>query len=194
MKTTLVATILGTALALAPAARADDGTRCARRLEKLEARAVEGAAPARYGDTGCADVEEFLIAHGYRREERMSAGLLGAGLGVFVGTYAMSAIPAAANGANANNPWTPMMIPIVGPFMMAGTAFSWASSDNYGFFDDLVGVFLVIDGLAQLGGVALAVAGAASTKTVFVRQQRAQVRVTPMVGRRSTGLSLSLAF
>lgn len=196
MKSTAFAVAMGTVLALSTSAHAqrEDDARCASRVDKLQAQTADGVAPAKYGDTGCADVEAFLLAHGYRREQRMRAGMLAAGAGLFVGTYLLSAIPAAANSGNAENPWAPMMIPVAGPFIMAANAFSWASHDMFGALDDMVGVMLVVDGFAQLSGLALAVAGGASTKTVFVRGEQARVRVSPTVGKRSTGLSLAVAF
>lgn len=188
-----LALALGTVLAFATGARADDA-RCARRFEKLQIRIADGTAPTSYGDTGCANVEEFLLSHGYERETRMKVGMLAAGVGVFGGTYLMSAIGGAMSSGARDNPWAPMMIPVAGPFITAGNMFSMGSHDAYGFIDDFVGVFLVIDGLAQISGLALAVAGASSTKNVFVREPRARLHVAPMVGKQSTGLSLSLAF
>ncbi len=91
-------------------------------------------------------------------EERPRYGLMGAGLGVFGGIYIWNLL-----GAMLANDWRPA-IPLVGPFILM--------ADRH--MDGAQGLFLV-DGLGQLAGAILAIAGAASKVKVLVYDKVAVV-------------------
>lgn len=131
------------------------------------------------------------IPPGYHPSTRIRGGLVGGGLGLFGGTYAISLIVAAVGQdscsySGCTNSAAPLFIPVVGPFVTMGNTDS-ATAD----------VFLVLDGLAQAGGLAMFIYGLAVPKTVLVRNDLGMfknVTAAPLVGRGVTGLSLSAQF
>ncbi len=131
------------------------------------------------------------IPPGYHPSSRVRGGLIGGGAGLFGAFYLISALVAAVgtdvcnSGINCHNPFWPMYIPVAGPFITIGTVGSSATGD----------IFLILDGLAQAGGVAMIIVGAIG-HTVLVRNdlgeaknplefkvgKTASVQLQPMMG------------
>lgn len=114
------------------------------------------------------------IPPGYHPSTRVRGGLIGGGAGLFGAFYLISALVAAVgtdvcNGFDCKNPFWPMWIPVAGPFITIGTAGGSATGD----------IFLVIDGLAQAGGVAMIIAGAIG-RTVLVRNDLGAAPKNPL--------------
>ncbi|HEY1957801.1 MAG TPA: hypothetical protein VGH28_19405 [Polyangiaceae bacterium] len=116
-------------------------------------------------------------------------GLVAGGASLFATTYLASVFGAV--GADPGSPYEALYAPIVGPFYVAGHTFATTSSSDFagGLLEDTVGVLFLIDGLAQLGGAAMMIAGFA-----LPRKIEPAVRVSPLVGRGMTGLGLTGAF
>lgn len=149
--------------------------------------------------SGPAVIKEYQegapVPAGYHAEQRARRGLVIAGAVTFGSMYLLSAMVAAI-GADSHemectyggttpscrdkgNPVAALWVPAIGPFIQMAKTDS--STGN---------LFLAIDGLAQTGGVVMAVYGLASPKTVLVRNDLGSVRVVPQVGKSSTGLAL----
>jgi len=81
---------------------------------------------------------------------------------------------------DSHDEFTPMYIPVAGPFITMGTAHAQGA-----------GIFgLAVLGVLQAGGVAMFVAGFAAPKTELVRNDIGKIHVLPAVGKDSVGLSL----
>jgi hypothetical protein len=109
--------------------------------------------------------------------------LIIAGAATFGSVYALNVLGASAGGDNAA-----LFVPVLGPFIEIGHL-------NAGPLSGLAGVFLVLDGLAQAGGVAMLIGGIASTKQVLVRRDVATttVRITPLtMGYGGAGVGIGL--
>jgi len=117
------------------------------------------------------------IPPGYHESTRIRKGLVIGGAVLFGSTYLLSAFTATVGAAdastncaidsslgstqscNSGNPLTALFIPAVGPFVQM------AHSGN-----TAVGNFwLALDGVAQVGGIVMFIAGLAAPKTVLVR-------------------------
>lgn len=146
------------------------------------------------------------IPPGYHPVSRVRGGLIGGGAGLFGAFYLISAAVAAVDNDCAqisvckNTLW-PLWIPVAGPFIAVGTA---AGSTSGGFL-------LVLDGLAQAGGVIMIIAGAMG-RTILMRNDLGDAKsplefkvgksvvgeVTPMMGmgmtRSGNGMGFSLKF
>jgi hypothetical protein len=93
------------------------------------------------------------VPHGYRVRARPIKSLVIAGSVTFGTTYLASVLTAAtmlANGLQEGKTAAPLFAPVVGPFITIGTAGSGGTTP-----------FLVLDGLAQLGGIVMLICGAA---------------------------------
>lgn len=110
------------------------------------------------------------IPPGYHPDTRPRLGLAIGGGCMFGVFYVFTAIGGAAaldlNKSQAGTSDAVLLIPVVGPFIR--------TVNN----DALASVLLVIDGLAQAGGLAMLIGGIAAPKTVLVRNDIG-VRVTP---------------
>lgn len=132
------------------------------------------------------------IPPGYHPSTRIRGGLVGGGIGLFAGTYLISVLVAAAgqditSNGGGTNAAAPLYIPVIGPFITMGNVSNSATAD----------VFLVLDGLAQAGGVAMFIYGLAVPKTVLVRNDLGFVKnvtAAPLVGKNFTGIGLSGQF
>jgi hypothetical protein len=116
------------------------------------------------------------IPPGYHPVSRIRKGLVIGGAVLFGSMYLISVMTAAiaqdtckATSA-CSNPLTPLFIPVAGPFVQLGNTGGSATA----------AVFLVLDGLAQAGGVAMFIAGLAAPKTVLVRNDLAKTKVHVM--------------
>ncbi|RLB52847.1 MAG: hypothetical protein DRI90_21745 [Deltaproteobacteria bacterium] len=121
---------------------------------------------------------------GYHLDTRIRKGLVIAGSVTFGSAWLLSAAVAAAfqdeNQREAED-FVPLFIPLAGPFITMGTANTSA-----------IGTFtLVVDGLAQAGGLGLLIAGLTAQQKVWVRNPVGRVTVAPIVsGDGNLGLGL----
>jgi hypothetical protein len=121
------------------------------------------------------------VPPGYAVETRPAMGVAKAGIATFVPLYGLSALFGASylgseNGGAAK--YGPMLIPIVGPFATIGTADTDAGT-----------LFLVVDGLGQLAGAAMFIAGMVSEDKYLARQTTgSNLRPEVMIGPKSATL------
>lgn len=112
-----------------------------------------------------------------RLELRRNYGLMGAGLGIFGGTYTMTAISAYAADQGL------LAIPVAGPIIFAAQHLQQKDSS-----DRAATGFLVMDSMAQASGIVLTLVGALTKRTVKVRDR---LIVTPLAGLGAAGLIAS---
>jgi hypothetical protein len=111
--------------------------------------------------------EDQPIPPGYHVKTKIRAGLVGGGAGVLGGLWIISIFTGIFGNighevtTGEKDAWTPMYVPIVGPFITISTA----STDLSGGGTAL----LVVDGIAQAGGAAMLVLGLALPKKTLVR-------------------------
>jgi hypothetical protein len=128
------------------------------------------------------------VPPGYHVETKMRKGLVIGGAVTFGACYLFSILTAAVADPveNIEDPnddsFIPLYIPAAGPFITIGTA----QSEGAGTF------ILVVDGVAQVGGLAMFIAGLAAQSTELVRNDvgKPDIHLTPMsVGRDIRGNS-----
>jgi hypothetical protein len=127
--------------------------------------------------------EGDTIPPGYRTEKRMRKGLFIAGAVTFGSSYLVSVFVAAiASDSKLGDALVPLYAPLAGPFITIATA----ESEGAATFT------LVLDGVAQTGGLALALAGLLWKENILVRSDiPTSFMVTPMVvGRGTMGLGI----
>ena len=117
----------------------------------------------------------YPIPEGYHPEMRMRQGLVIAGGVTFGAMYLFSAAGAAASADKS------LFVPIAGPFLQLGNI-DFTSTTEGRAFAGLAAVVLVVDGLAQLAGAAMLLAGLTTKKEVLVRGPvtGVTVRATPL--------------
>jgi len=131
-----------------------------------------------------ATAPEAAPAPALRRVLRSSKALVAGGGSLFATLYLASAL-AASDGYDSpdgtSNPRGSLWIPAAGPFIMLGHTTS-AVAD----------VFLVLDGLGQLGGLTMFVYGIATPKAILVPADTTttKVDVVPLVGAGISGAAL----
>lgn len=130
--------------------------------------------------------EDQQIPPGYHVRSKVRGGLIGGGAGLLGGFWIISIITGAVGNAgheltDGDEPWTPMYVPVVGPFITMATA----SNDLSGGGTAL----LAIDGVAQLGGLAMIVLGITLPKKQLVRDDhgKSTLTVRPVIGAGSLG-------
>ncbi|HSO37747.1 MAG TPA: hypothetical protein VLT33_34710 [Labilithrix sp.] len=125
------------------------------------------------------------VPHGYHAETRVRTGLVVGGAVTFGVMYLFSVL--AGSIVNDANKYSSdhtrgdfLFVPVVGPFLqMTNTSSSSGTT------------MLAIDGLAQAAGATMLIVGVMSPRTVLVRNDLAEVRVTPMqVGEKGSGVGL----
>lgn len=139
------------------------------------------------------------IPPGYHADTQMKKGLVIGGAITFGCMYLFSVIAGAAmddtnkdykyiNGnytttkGSAEDSGTFLYIPVAGPFLQM-TRTDTATGN----------VFLAIDGIAQAAGATMLIVGLTSPKTVLIRNDLAEVKVTPMrMGMDGSGTGLGL--
>lgn len=139
------------------------------------------------------------IPPGYHADTQMRKGLVIGGAITFGCMYIFSVIAGAAiddtnkdykyvNGnytttkGSAEDSGTFLYIPVAGPFLQM-TRTETATGN----------VFLAIDGIAQAAGATMLIVGLTSPKTVLIRNDLAEVKVTPMrMGMDGSGTGLGL--
>lgn len=128
--------------------------------------------------------EDQPIPQGYHLRTKARTGLIGGGAGLLGGTWFVS-LMVGLIGDGANNPgdggWAALYVPVAGPWIAIDTL----HSDGTGT------PFLVLDGVAQLGGAAMIVLGAVLQEKRLVRDDisKSTVTVTPYVSPRGFGLT-----
>ena len=135
------------------------------------------------------DYEEGApVPPGYHPEQRVRIGLAAGGGSLFLATYLITILGAAVaielDKSQTGTSDAVLFVPVAGPFIR--------TANN----DALASVGLVIDGLAQLGGVVMFAVGMAAQKTVLVRNDIGKSRVlpSPMLVPGGAGLAVTGAF
>jgi hypothetical protein len=126
------------------------------------------------------------IPPGYHADTRIRSGLVVGGAVTFGVMYLFSVLAgsiindaADASYGNKSDRGDFLFIPVVGPFLQMTKTSS--SSGN---------TMLVIDGVAQAAGATMLIVGITSPRTVLVRNDLAEVRVTPMTVGTGNGVGL----
>ncbi len=122
---------------------------------------------------------------GYHTETHVRTGLVIGGAVTFGTLWLLSAFSAAISSdinsvSGGSSQSTALYIPAIGPFIqMTQTS---TATGNF---------FLAIDGIAQIGGLAMFTIGLAAPRTDAVRNEVGfDVKVAPIVGRDHTGMGL----
>jgi hypothetical protein len=120
------------------------------------------------------------IPPGYEISSRPRRGLIIGGAVTLGTTWLLSVLTASfVDSFGRTNPLWPLYIPVVGPFIAIGTAESEGAGTAY----------LVIDGIAQAGGLAMIIAGFAAAETRLERKDDFSFHVTPLpMGKHAGGL------
>jgi hypothetical protein len=125
---------------------------------------------------------------GYIRKTRVRKGLVIAGAVTFGSTWLVSAVLAGIamdDGGDDGDAFAPLFAPVVGPFI----AISTLEAESLGT------AILVLDGIAQAGGLAMLIAGIAAQESVYVRVgPMGKVRIDPLVGKEGGGAAFSGQF
>jgi len=121
------------------------------------------------------------IPPGYHPEERARLGLVIGGAVMFGVLYSFTALGASISN-DAGTPASALYVPGIGPFIqMAQCSAPCSATGNF---------FLAVDGVAQIGGVAMFIAGLAAPKTVLVRTGSLDLHLAPVVARDRTGMAV----
>jgi hypothetical protein len=208
----LAGAALFTTLAV-PSARADEGQLPPSQPPPASARAPNGEyvaplqqqtqqvyVPQSVALSGPRIIRDYqdgeTVPPGYHAETRVRSGLVVGGAVTFGCLYMLSVLTAAivsdahrstvAYSSSGSSTRTSsdnadfLYVPVAGPFLQMTKTIS--STGN---------VMLAIDGIAQAAGATMLIVGLTSPKTVLVRNDLGEVRLTPMkVGERGSGLGL----
>lgn len=132
------------------------------------------------------------VPDGYHVQSRTNRGLVVGGAVLFGNAYLLSFAGGLSVMAdyNGDSRFAALLIPVVGPFITIGIApdASLAKDNTKG-----AGTLLIIDGLAQLAGVALFAFGVTADRRVVVRNDLAS-STAPEVIVGPTSASLRLRF
>jgi hypothetical protein len=120
------------------------------------------------------------IPQGYRPAERVRKGAIIGGAIMFGVPWLLSAtVAAASHDVESTTNADALYIPLAGPFIQMTQTSSSAAN-----------LFLALDGILQCGGVALAVYGIVTPRTVLVRQMgESTIRFAPLVARGAQGIA-----
>jgi hypothetical protein len=134
---------------------------------------------------------------GYHTESRIRTGMAVGG-GVMLGAaYLISAGVGAAGMTDDNRGLDPLFVPVVGPFVTLSTARVFHRTDDGLAYVGKVfgGIGLILDGVVQVAGLSLLVAGLAAQKQVVVRDRDEDIsRVLPKIDVGPTGGSMTWQF
>ena len=122
------------------------------------------------------------VPAGYHEEKRMRRGLVIGGA-VTLGTMWMLSALVASSDEDATALWAP----VVGP---------WIQYANTRERDSGTRFILAVDGIAQVGGAAMLIAGIASQKTVLIRDDLAGLKIEarPMIMKNGAGAGIGGTF
>ncbi len=120
--------------------------------------------------------ENEPVPPGYEIQTRPRMGMAKAGIATFAPLYALSALFGATylgSESGEAKEYGPMIIPVIGPFATMGTSDSGGGN-----------LFLLLDGVGQLTGAALFIAGMLSEEKYLTRQTaglnlRPEVLISP---------------
>lgn len=124
------------------------------------------------------------VPYGYRPDTRIRRGLVIGGAVTLGSLYLMSASfgSLASDVDSGSDDYTPLYVPVLGPFITINTA----NSRGSGTF------FLLMDGVGQSAGLAMLIAGLAAPQSVLVRNDIAEVRLSPVaVGDGQLGIGIA---
>jgi hypothetical protein len=127
------------------------------------------------------------IPEGYHVESRARKGLVIGGAVTFGALYLLTVLTGAliqsidSIDGGSGDEWTPMYVPLAGPFVTAGAA----NSEGGGT------ALLMLLGIGQVSGAAMLVGGLAAQSTELVRNDAARLSVRPLVGNGTLGVGLS---
>jgi hypothetical protein len=131
------------------------------------------------------------VPAGYRPVTRVRKGLIIAGAVTFGTTYILSALAGAVDHDTGNKELGGLFVPCAGPFIAMGTL---SSNNNLHAASSFI---LILDGIAQTGGLAMLVIGIAAPTTKLVRNDiglpgggKLTIQPTPM--RVGTGHGLGI--
>lgn len=115
------------------------------------------------------------IPQGYHLRTSVRKGLIGGGAGMVGGMWLISVFVGvfgnAGNSlAGSEEKWTPMYVPVLGPFITMGTASSDLSAGG--------SALLAFDGVVQVGGAAMIILGIALPKKTLVRDEAGMPTLT----------------
>jgi hypothetical protein len=121
----------------------------------------------------------MVIPPGYHREERIKTPLVVAGASTLGGLWLISTVIA----LGTDDDYYALAIPVVGPFIMM------TSDKIRGLATVIAYPFLIADGLGQVAGAALLIAGAVK-RDVLVRDSTGKIEPKPelLVGPGSIGM------
>jgi hypothetical protein len=125
------------------------------------------------------------IPQGYHETTRARTGLVVGGAVLFGTTYLISALTGAAGSDLSNcGCYGALFVPGVGPFIELGQSTTATGS-----------LLLVLDGVSQLGGIAMFIAGFAAPRTVLVRDdygssQGFHIALAPIVAPGRSGMGV----
>lgn len=123
------------------------------------------------------------IPEGYHSVSKPRVGLIVGGAVTFGVPYFISLLAGAiAIDTGSPNFW-PILIPVVGPFIQAGFVSSATEK-----------LFFALDGLAQVAGVAMFIAGFAAPITYLQRDRTAWIAPVPVITRGGAGVGLAGGF
>ena len=123
------------------------------------------------------------VPPGYHVDTKIRKGLVIGGSVTFGTLYLLSALTAAVAQDVGADSYTPLYVPGIGPFITIGTV----NASGSGAFT------LVLDGIAQTGGIVMAVVGIAMPRSVLLRNDvgTPSVRLAPVaLGNGNMGLGL----
>lgn len=156
-----------------------------------------GQPPEGYSQLGPKEMEYFEgdpVPDGYRKATRIRRGLVIAGATTFGAAWMLSVITASisvdvhggVSGNMTESDSATLYIPVAGPFVSLATYDPSATGS----------LTLVLDGLAQSGGIAMLIAGLAAQQTYLRRTSRAErtVQLRPLAGPGLAGMGLGGAF
>jgi hypothetical protein len=127
------------------------------------------------------------IPAGYYKSTKIRTGLVVAGAVTFGSLYLITALTGALiSDVGGGGDGKLLLIPVAGPFCLLGAG-AGATAD----------LFLVLDGLAQAGGIAMFIAGLAAPRTVLKRNDVSKVTITPKpmtFGTHGSGFGFSGTF
>jgi hypothetical protein len=139
---------------------------------------------------------------GYHVETRRNTGLVIGGAVTLGAPYFLSAVVASSASRTAEHNW--LFVPVIGPWVSLGMHDTCPHSpgEEAGVCIDLAPAAYVVDGIGQVAGALMLVAGLVDTYPVFVRNgiARSAAPSRPMLsiapawfGRGTAGINLSLA-
>jgi hypothetical protein len=124
------------------------------------------------------------IPAGYHLDSKIRKGLFIGGTVTFGACYLLSALSASVADSGNNDEFAPLFVPVAGPFITIGTA----NAEGAGTF------WLVVDGVAQAGGLVMAIAGLVAQEELLVRNDvgKPKITVSPFyAGNGSFGLGVA---